>query len=593
MNQEGNTSYISEILLIIISAIGLFFSWLYSSPIDEKPISISGFLSHLSPIFWVFFLFCLGTVLYVAYKGRSKLTAVPIFLTVLYMQMPRFLFTHPYQYEEFHQAKIFRMIETGSISGPFWWSGGDVGNAIMGTGFQQITNLPSQTVILYISPVLLLGISAIVLYSLFKREIGEVLSASLSLLFLGFSFNLLFANHYAQVFPYLAVFFPILLKYVCSDRGNSGYFLSLMTVGGALAITHLGAAFSLALGLICVVLSERVVSFLSGKSHVMKWSAGLVSLSITLILWDIFNPAIVGHAVDRIETTFSSFENLITLSFATNPAERFAGIGATIRPLYSFLVNLKTTLAFLFAVTFPLLVFFLCARKYYKSFSLKDRLRIFFKESLEKRNSFLPIILPFWLLHLVLIFIGYTVGGWPSLRFYQFSVIVIISLVATNLIILKEKRPEYLKDLTKYFVIGAILFAVIGFHVKWDTSFTYTQIPNGTMEMNHFAFQHSGAQFKYASTGSPVHLFQVWYRPEPGFRHSSVSPYKERNKGYFSGRYFLIDPYPYVSMSSKYSFDTPPLQAVEEIFIEMKKKSNVIYMNSQSERVRAILTRPS
>jgi len=288
--------------LTFLSGLGLVISWYYSWAVDEKPLSIAGFVSSLSPFYWIFLPICSVAVFYVAWRGREKLTAILILFLAIYVELPRLVFTQPYQLEAFHQAQVYHVVSQGSaLDSSYPPPQGEVIHSILWAMSQLVTGVDARIMVLYIAPVFLIASSALILYALFRKPLGVLLSSALTVFFLAFGFEVIYTNHYGQIFPYYAIFWPLLSRLTTSKVNGRRYFVLLFVVTAALTLTHIGASFSLSLNLLLASFAIYFGAFVIRTKLPVKGSIGCLAMACTLLLWGISNPVYGSTVAVRLE----------------------------------------------------------------------------------------------------------------------------------------------------------------------------------------------------------------------------------------------------------------------------------------------------
>lgn len=581
------TSRIVELVLTFLSGLGLVISWYYSWAVDEKPLSIPGFVSSLSPFYWIFLPICLVALFYVAWRGREKLTAILILFLAIYAEFPRLVFTQPYQLEAFHQAQVYHVISEGSaLSSGYPPPQGDVNHSILWAMSQLVTGVDARIIVLYIAPVFLIASSALILYALFRKPLGVLWSSALTVFFLAFGFEVIYTNHYGQIFPYYAIFWPLLSRLTNSKVNGRRYFVLLIIVTTALTFTHIGASLSLSLNLLLASLAIYFGAFVIQTKLPVKGSIGRLAMVCSLLLWGIFNPVYRGTVRVRLEMMFNGFTSLFKLGFPglEFPYERFP---AAMVPEYSLLLNLKFILVFTFALIIPIalsfMAFYAISRREGAGSGRRNLLSVM-KEKIAN-STFFSLIACSWLFHVGLIAVGIA-GGWAIERWFQFSIIVVLVYIAT---ILASLRKRDLKKLSKVMIMAAILFMLVGIHVKWDVTFTYLQIPNRSILLNKFTYEHSGSELLYTSVGSPgPHLYKELYGPKTWVFMEAVDVLQA---SVINTTFLVIDSGVVRSIEAKYTFDRPLLESFQEFFANQSQRMNVVYVNDE-KNVRALLVEP-
>ena len=584
------TSRIVELVLTFLSALGLVISWYHSWAVDEKPLSIPGFVSSLSPFYWIFLPICLVALLYVAWRGREKLTAVLILLLAIYAELPRLVFTQPYQLEAFHQAQVYHVIREGSALGSSYpMPQGEVNHSILWAISQLVTGIDARIMVLYIAPVFLVAFSALILYALFRKPLGILLSSALAVFFLGFGFEVIYTNHYGQIFPYYAMFWPLLSRWTTSKVGGRRYFILLFIVTTALTFTHIGASLSLSLTLLLASLGIYFGAFIIQTKLPVRGSIGRLAMVCNLLLWGVLNPVFGRTVGGRLQMMFNGFTNLFRLSFQglEYPHVRFPAMMVS---EYSLLLNLKSILVFIFALVLPaalsFMVFYATSRG--EGGGSRGRNPLSMMKEKIANSTFFSLIACSWLFHVGLIAVGIA-GGWAIGRWFQFSIIVVLVYIATILVSLRKKD---LKKLGKVMIIAAILFMLVGIHPKWDVTFTYIQIPNRSILLNKFTYQHSGPELVYTSMISPHHdLYRELYGPKTQVSVERVSLNDLLQAPIVNQPFLIVDSGVVGSMEAKYTFDRPLLEIFQEFYANQSQRMNVVYVNDE-KNVRALLVEP-
>lgn len=583
-------SRIVELVLTFLSGLGLVVSWYHSWPVDEKPLSIPEFVSSLSPFYWIFLPTCLIALFYVAWRGKEKLTAILILFLAVYAELPRLVFTQPYQLEAFHQAQVYHVISKKSaLDSSYPPPVGEVNHSILWAISQLITGIDARIIVLYIAPVFLIASSALILYSLFRKPLGIILSSALTVFFLAFDFEVIYTNYYGQIFPYYAIFWPLLLRLTTSKVGRRQYFILLFIVTTALTFTHIGASFSLSLSLLLASLALYFGAFVTQTKLPVEGLAGRLAMVCNLLIWGTLNPVFGGTVATRLEMMFSGFTNLLRLDVPAvkYPYERFP---AMIVPEYSFLVNLKFFLVLTFSLILPLglsfMVFFKATSRGEGAPSRRSGLLSVIRRI--QNSKFLSLITWCWLFHVGLIAVGLS-GGWAVGRWFQLSMIVVLVYIAT---ILASLRKKDLEKLGKVMIIAAILFMLVGIHVKWDVTFTYVQIPNRSILLNKFTYQHSGPELFYTSVTSPdKDLYRELYGPKTRVVMDTVSLDNLSQGNVINQSFLIIDSGVVRSIEAKYIFDRPLLEIFQEFYANQSQRMNVVYVNDE-KNIRALLVEP-
>lgn len=582
----------AELALAFLSAFGLVISWYNSRIIDEKPLSILGFISSLSPFYWVFMPICLIALFYAAAHGREKLTAFLILLLGIYAELPRLIFTQPYQLESFHQAQVYHVVSNGSTldsSYPMPQSG--VMHSILWAESQLVTGVDARLIVLYIAPVLLVSFSALILYALLRKQLGILLSSALSVFFLAFGVEVIYTNHYGQIFPYYAIFWPLLSRSATSRVGGRRYIVLLFIVSAALAFTHIGASFSLSLDLLLVSLVLYFLAYIRHTQFSFRGSIGYLAMACYLLLWDVFNPSMGTQVTDRLVMMVESFTNLINLDFLglQAPSTRF---NASMVPLYRVLLNLKFILVFTFSFIIPAaFTLMLLHKTSTRVMGTRSRIKNIPSEIKERmaNSPFFTVIFCSWLLHVGLIGIGLA-GGWGIERWAQLSIIIVLVYISTILTSLRKKDQ---KKLGKLMIMAAILFMLLGIQVKWDVTFTYIQIPNKSISLGRFTYLHSGPELIYTSAigGDPL-LFRQLYGPKTRVWEEGVALDDLFEAPIVNQSFLLVDSGVTGSMQAKYRFDKPLLEVFREFYNNQTQRMNVVYVNDDENNIRALLVKP-
>lgn len=398
-------------VLTFVCSIGLVISWCYSSVIDEKPLTIAGFVFSLSPLYWVFLTITLISLFYAALRGKEKLIIVLIIILAMYSELPRLIFTQPYQLEAFHQAQVYHVVREGSaLDANYPMPEGSVVHSIMWAMEQLVTGVDVQLLVLFIVPILLMVSSALILYSLFRKPLGILMSSVLTVFFLAFSVEVIYTNHYGQLFPYYALFWPLLIRLLTSKTYGRHYFALLLVITTALTLGHYGASFSLSLFLLMASITIFLgASAMNSKFSFKRWT-GFVALACNLLLWSAINPGLKQTIGTRIIMMVDGFMNLLQFSFPVldYPEARFQG-GMVFE--YRFLLYVKYVLVISFSLVIPaaLTLFFLRATSRAEGTRFKNPLSMM-KEKMAGSLPWFTIVLA-WIFHLGLIVIGLVEGG--------------------------------------------------------------------------------------------------------------------------------------------------------------------------------------
>jgi len=596
-------------ILILVFYLCSIFTAIMLSSIDKSNIDSAFYiLSRLPFTFWIGVSVLIPIMFLSLLRKSFSLVILLTIVSVMYIELPRLMYENGFQTEYFHQAQVFHALNYGLVTDPKYpFPVSDVAHAIFSAIFTNVTDLEAVYVVSHLLPIILrliLAISMLCIVAGFRTSKYYLYLLTIAPLYVAISdTEPSFTNHYIFVLPLYGILIYLLTR--LDDEERFELYILLIIVVSAITISHIYFATLTMISLFTYLLFNNIVK----KVASLKMTYILASITIFLIWhgyasdWSIqkfyaeLNYALLP-AIDR----FLSFE-INPLIYVYKAQERYGSIPIKID--YSNILFLKNIVV----LSINLIILFITFFSLLYLFS-GQKFRKVIQELLTKRVVYI------WSLSAIFLAIYGATGTAHPQRVLEFFIIpnygVLLLLLRTL-----ERKPNTFKiesiktekvyknktflSLIKIMILIAILASVLFIPFKiityWGTSLTYIGFSQKYIHEAMFIAT-------YGDPRTPIHYVgptPYWFLTEiiskwPGLRVYDLNG--PEGEVYFTGTIANIknslnmseSHHIYYSLSSlramraKYDIENL-LNAFIESFDKLSSKTNVIYVNSMTEKL--------
>jgi hypothetical protein len=604
----NSITYLLKISLLVFYPCSIFAAIMLPS-IDKSNIDSAFYvLGRLPFIYWTGVSVLISIMLLSLLQKSFSLVILLTIISVAYIELPRLMYENGFQIEYFHQAQVFHALNCGSVTDPKYpFPVSDVAHAIFSAIFVNVTDLEVIYVVSHLLPIILrlvLAISMLCIVAGFRTSKHYLYLLTIAPLYVIISdTEPSFTNHYIFVLPLYGILIYLLTR--LDDEEQFELYTLLMIVASTIIISHIYFATLITISLFTYLLFNNIAKKVAG----LKITYTLASIIIFLIWhgyaseWSIqkfyaeLNYALLP-AIDR----FLAFE-INPLIYVYKAQERYGSIPIKID--YSNILFLKNIVVLSINLIILFITFFSLLYLFYG-----QKFRKAIQELLTKRTVYI------WSLSAISLAIyGVTGTAHPQRVLESF----IIPNYGVLLLLLRtlERRPNTFKiesirtekvfknkmflSLIKIMILIAILASVLFIPFKiityWGTSLTYIGFSQKYIHEAMFIAT-------YGDPRTPIHHVgptPYWFLTEiiskwPGLRVYDLNG--PEGEVYFTGTIANIENslnmseshHIYYSLSSlrairaKYDIENL-LNAFIESFDKLSSKTNVIYVNSMTEKL--------
>jgi len=585
---------LSSMFLLVVSTAFL--------PLLDKSSFNSAFsvVENLPPAYWLGVAMISSALILCLFikDSLTGYTVLCVVLSVAYIELPRLMYVNAFQMECFHQAQIYHVLNTGSVTDPDYpFPVADVAHAIFSAVFIDILGLKPDFLVSHVLPFIFRLVLSLAGLCLVTRNVAGwprlPLLISIPLYIAICDTEPSFSNHYIFVLPLYT--FLTFLTLSIDERKNGETFVLFVVIFSAIVFSHIYFATLIAISIFIYAVSSTILKrFNHFPSYVLTpivifllWHGYLCEWSIEGFFAEI--NSVLLPAMER----FASFEiNLWRVVEKTG--ERFGSI--SVKADYQSMVWLKWLIIFYLNLIMLLLVAFAL---------IQSSRQLGFKRVL--RNLLSRNITYLWLLStFFLVIFAFTTAVHPQRVLEAF----IIPNCGFTLMILKNikyannaSQNVMLSAPRKIFITALsllLLLSVASMPLKvvshWSTALTYIGFTKKSITQIEFLAEY-GNQVSIHYIGFEPYYFlkeilSTW--PAAGtyslngpegdeYFNVSISNINQslamKNPHYI---YFSISNQ--MSLNAKYAMEQYFSKFIDE-FDSLKNKANVVYMNSVTESI--------
>lgn len=534
-----------------------------------------------------------------------------IIASIMYMDLPRFMYENCFQMEYFHQAQVFHVLNYGRATDPEYpYPVADVAHAIFSAIFIDVTSLQAGYAVSHILPIILrlvLAISMLNIATYFKTSKYSIYLLIMTPLYVFISdTEPSFTNHYTFVLPLFAFFIYLMIKF--ESEGQSRLHILLLLIASALVFSHIYFATLIAIslfahfsfneaikrakGLRIPYTLTPIVIFLLWHGYMCKWSIGVFYSEINYALLPAIDRFSLLPAIDR----FLTFE-INPLTYVSKAQERYGLI--PIKSDYLNVLLLKNFIVLAINIIMLGIIVYVLFCLFRKQGFRKTMLSL-----LIRRITYL------WgFSALFLAIYGLTGTAHPQRVLEAFVIpncgltLLLLKSLEGDLKIFKESEFKAKKSvtLTTVMVLAITLMSISFIPLKvvahWGTSLTYMGFSQKSIHEAEFLSKYGNNELSIHYIGSDPY----WFLTEIVNKWTHVQTFSlngQEGEQYFtetirnikyslnirSPHYIYSSPSSLFAMRAKYAIE-PHLYNFTKEYVDLMNQANTVYMNSLTESI--------